>query len=311
MATKSSSLQEQSASTSAKLDGPETMEQKIIALANTKPKGISDKDLADAMPDLQPVQRAQVINKLLSQGYLEVFKQAGSLFYRIKDTPKLIKGADNEEKIVYKIIEESKNKGIWNRDIRVKSNLMHAPLKKILKSLENKKLVKVVKNVANKKKVYMLYSTEPDESLTGGAWYQDQDFETEFVDVLNQQCYRFLKEKKEKVKSCNNGPIAVRNMTYASSQEVLKFISELGISTVKLFLNDIEMILNTLVYDGKVEKILAGEGNNLYRAIQPVLSSSGLVKTPCGLCPIRTQCRDDGPVTPIKCHYIKDWLEYF
>lgn len=47
------------------------------------------------------------------------------------------------------------------------------------------------------------------------------------------------------------------------------------------------MILNTLVYDGKVEQILAGDGSNLYRAIQPLLNSSGLIKAPCGICPVR------------------------
>ena len=33
----------------------------------------------------------------------------------------------------------------------------------------------------------MLYHLEPDRSVTGGAWYSDQDFESEFVDILNQQ----------------------------------------------------------------------------------------------------------------------------
>lgn len=47
------------------------------------------------------------------------------------------------------------------------------------------------------------------------------------------------------------------------------------------------MILNTLVYDGKVERTLAGDGSNLYRAIQPLLNSPGLIRTPCGLCPVR------------------------
>lgn len=209
---------------------------RIIVLARERPKGISDKDLAVEIPDLQPVQRAQIINKLLSQGYFDLFKQGGLLFYRLKDPTKLAKCADNEEKIVYRIIEEAGNKGIWTRDIRFKSNLMHTQLQKILKSLETKKFIKVVKPVAaSKKKVYMLYNLEPDESVTGGAWYQDQDFETEFVDVLNQQCYRFLEQKREKMKSCNAGPIAARNMTFASSKEVWKFISDLGISKVMFF----------------------------------------------------------------------------
>ena len=41
----------------------------------------------------------------------------------------------------------------------------------------------------------MLYDLTPDESLTGGAWYSDQEFETEFVDVLNLKCLQFLQQK--------------------------------------------------------------------------------------------------------------------
>ena len=48
---------------------------------------------------------------------------------------------------------------------------------------------------AAKKKVYMLFNLEPDRSVTGGAWYSDQDFESEFVEVLNQQCFKFLEQK--------------------------------------------------------------------------------------------------------------------
>lgn len=110
---------------------------------------------------------------------------------------------------------------------------MPTQLNKILKSLETKKFIKAVKSVAaSKKKVYMLYNLEPDTSVTGGAWYQDQDFEAEFVDVLNQQCYRFLEKKKEQMNSCGGGPIMARNVTFASSKEVWKFISDLGISKV-------------------------------------------------------------------------------
>lgn len=60
----------------------------------------------------------------------------------------MIKGADNEEKIVYKIIEEAGNKGIWIRDIRFKSNLNMTQLNKVLKSLETKKIIKAVKSVS-------------------------------------------------------------------------------------------------------------------------------------------------------------------
>ena len=107
------------------------------------------------------------------------------------------KGFEKEERLVYQIIEDSGNKGIWTRDIRSMSNLGQAHLTKILKTLESKKLVKLAKSVqASKKKVYMLYNLTPDVSLTGGAFYSDQgEFESEFVEVLSQRCLKFLEQK--------------------------------------------------------------------------------------------------------------------
>ena len=61
-------------------------------------------------------------------------------------------------------------------------------------------------------------------------------------------------------------------------------------------MDDIETILNTLIYDGKVELtvIAAKEGTvgsvdgqmKLYRGVNAVLLPTGMVRTPCGLCPV-------------------------
>lgn len=81
----------------------------------------------------------------------------------------------------------------------------------------------------------MLYNLEPDRSLTGGAWYQDQDFESEFVDILNRQSLRFLQQRADKIKNNPRGPIVGRTQSYATAVEVQKYITELGISKVSLF----------------------------------------------------------------------------
>ena len=108
----------------------------------------------------------------------------------------LLLGSDDEERIAYSIIEKAGNKGIWIRDIRFQSNLSQQQLSKVLKSMESKKLIKSVKSVtAAKRKVFMLYDIEPDKSITGGAWYSDQEYETEFIDILYQQCLRYLMEQ--------------------------------------------------------------------------------------------------------------------
>ncbi|KAM3955031.1 DNA-directed RNA polymerase III subunit RPC6-like [Aphomia sociella] len=286
--------------------------EKILNIAKKNPKGISDKDIAAAIPDLSTAERVTMINKLLQQGSIDLFKQGGSLIYRLKTqvSKQAVKGADNEEKVVFNLIEEAGNKGIWIRDIRVRSNLANTQLTKVLKSLENKKLIKAVKCVnASKKKVYMLYNLEPDRSISGGAWYQDQDFESEFVDILNKQCLRFLEQRADKIKNNPRGPIVGRTQSYATAAEVQKYITDLGISNVTLEVEDVITILNTLVYDGKAESSVYPDGSKVYRAIEPLLPPPGLVQVPCGICPLIHKCCSTGLITPQDCTYMNEWLE--
>merc|ERR1712062_477590 len=229
------------------------------------------------------------------------------------------RGFDNEEKLIYQIIEDAGNKGIWIREIRNKCSLPMGQENKVLKSLEGKKLIKAVNSVsAGKKKVYMLYNLEPDSTVTGGAWYSDQDFESEFVDILNQQCFKFLEQKSQEAQSMKIDPLLKRNRSYASSHQVWKYISELGISKVTLSIQDIETILDTIIFDGKAEMILvadtspastssaapptAEEGQKkLYRSIKPLVSVPGLMRVPCGVCPVVRSCFPGGAVSPQTC----------
>lgn len=95
-------------------------ESRLIELAKENPDGISNNDLKQSMPELPLNEMTTIINKLLKSGTLELFKSKGELLYKYKDPSKktVIKGSDNEEKLVFKIIEEAGNKGIWIRDIR-------------------------------------------------------------------------------------------------------------------------------------------------------------------------------------------------
>lgn len=81
----------------------------------------------------------------------------------------------------------------------------------------------------------MLYNLEPDRSLTGGAWYQDQEFESEFVEILNIQCHRYLLQRADLIKNNPQGPVIGRSESYASAAEVQKYITDLGISKVSSF----------------------------------------------------------------------------
>ena len=151
--------------------------ERITGLCRDFPQGLSDKVLQNEMPGIEPKNRAMAINQLLNTGKIDLLTSPeGVVFYKLKGASKAssVRG-DQEEKIVFGIIEEAGNKGTWIRDIRIKSNLgqviglhhksccitdriyfVQVQLNRVLKSLENKKHIKAVKSVnATRKKVYM------------------------------------------------------------------------------------------------------------------------------------------------------------
>ncbi|CAG5126693.1 unnamed protein product, partial [Candidula unifasciata] len=276
------------------------IDSKIIELCSQNPKGISDDFIKQAISQSDIQQRVSAVNRLLSVNKIEILQSGAKLLYRLKDPDALsqVKGADTEEKIVFQIIRDAQNKGIWTRDIRIKSNLKNIQvLNKILKNLESKKIIKAVRSVnASKKKVYMLYNLQPDQSVTGGPWYSASEFESEFVEILNAQAHKFLQQRAvDANKVYADDPWTRLQASYASAEDVLKYITNLGISKVNLSVKDMESILDTLIFDGKAELSARTTGSSglstgesslkIYRAVKPLTETSGFVRTPCGVCP--------------------------
>lgn len=91
-------------------------------------------------------------------------------------------------------------------------------------------------------------------------------------------------------KKQGGGPLIVRNASFLSSKEICQTIADIKISKVALTVEEIENILDTLVYDGKVEKSRVSDGSsqqlNTYRAVERLLDSAGIVRLPCGICPV-------------------------
>ena len=303
------------------------LEVKIVELCQRGGEVSRDVICRDLPQHVEPARLATALNRLLSAGKLEVLKQGDVLLYRAKKTAVAggMLGADNEEKLIYQIIEQANTKGIWMRDIRHQSGLNEVQMKKVLKTLESKKIIKQLKSVGNqKKRVYMLFNLEPDQSVTGGPWFTDQDFESEFVDVLMQQCFKFLQHAAARAAPSSSAfgsmmvkeldPIAQRSAALTSSADVWGFINELGISKVKLTVEHIDMLLSALMYDGKVERVVSADAEgkpiNLYRAKLSSIPATGLMYTPCGACPLVYNCCEGGAVSPSSCVYMKEWLEW-
>ncbi|XP_076463590.1 DNA-directed RNA polymerase III subunit RPC6-like [Babylonia areolata] len=302
------------------------MEARIVSLCEDHPEGINSEMMRSAIPQASSAQCVTVLNALLKAGRIKVFKKKiqgkDELLYRLQDSTSAssaVKGADMEEKLLYQVIADAGNKGIWMRDIRMKTNLAIAQLNKLLKTMISKKLVKAVQCVsAARKKVYMLFELEPDSSVTGGTWYSGETFDHEFADVLNQQCFRFLEKKAAVAKErfSDNDPLSQYNAGLASAKEVHDHITQLGISAVKLSMKDIVDVLRTLVYDGKAKEVSTvstgsaqDEGDKMYRVARPLIQTTGLMRVPCGYCPLIDECRDEGPISPRTCSYMKEWME--
>ena len=67
-------------------------------------------------------------------------------------------------------------------------------------------------------------------------------------------------------------------------------------------------MLDTLVFDGKVERNVKENNKKFYISIERLAPTTGLVRIPCGIYPISNNCGDIGAINPSKCIYLRDWL---
>lgn len=281
------------------------------------PKGVSNEVLLASFPSNTTEQIVKILNKFIAQQKIQLLQKAGKLVYKLKDTStKNCQGSDIEEKIVFEAVGRAGNNGVAPRDLKFQCNLPQPQITKILKSLESKKLVKAVIS-SSKKKLFMLFELEPSRTITGGTFYSGQEFESEFVDVLGEQCFKYLLQTKSVAEKLSD-PIAQRNASFKASKDICDYISSLNISKVKLTVQDIETILEALVYDGKIEKIVSFSNNssnrqetqNLYRVLKPLIGNAALMRIPCGVCQVYQDCHAGGSISPATCVYMKEWFEF-
>lgn len=60
----------------------DVISEKILNAARKNPKGVSDKDILAAVPELSSAELVAAINKLLQQGLFDLYNQGGTLIYR-------------------------------------------------------------------------------------------------------------------------------------------------------------------------------------------------------------------------------------
>ncbi|GLI65586.1 hypothetical protein VaNZ11_009160 [Volvox africanus] len=277
------------------------LEEELLKLLRQHPQGLTDDALAAALPHVKIEERVNAVNTLLASKRLQLLKASNNkLVYKEVAAEEAVKfkGLNTEEMLLYQCIKSAGNTGVWTKDMRIRTNLAQPQITKILKVLESRRIVKSVKNVNNpSRKVYMLYELEPSRELTGGAWYTENQFDSEFINVLREACYSYIQRQKD-----------------TSLGDIAAFIRSRGFSKVELRIEDIHTIVMTLVYDGRIDEVEPeGEDDNEdhYRpAVLVVPDSTALTDVPCGVCPVAGECREGGTISPQTCVYYDKWLEF-
>lgn len=250
------------------LDNTEDLRARFLAtlaLPQYATSGISNSDLKAQFGATEYVLLAPIINALTQESRLNMSHRTigggGSsnatpeLCYQLvpDDLASKLSGLDVAARMVYQVIEKSQTHGIWTKDIRLQTNLQLQMLNKVLKALEGRRLVKPVKSVTAKaKKLYMLYDLVPSKEITGGVWYSDWEFDHSFIQELREflmQCVRRLNGGKG-----------------TSVAEIRDKVLQSNVSRVPLGWDDVNQLMQTLVYDHLVDAVDSGDdtGTVLY-----------------------------------------------
>jgi DNA-directed RNA polymerase III subunit RPC6 len=228
----------------------------------------------------------------------------GKLLFRANADPSgaEVSGMSGDERIIYGLIQQSSSQGVWIKDLKYKSNLHQNVIAKIVKTLEARKLVKAVKSVKHAtRKVYMLYDVQPSRDVTGGPWFTDSELDSDFIESLTNLIYRYILSRSfpSSSSSVSNSSAAMTAtdplysldyVGYPNVLNVLKFIKEAKITSTELLLEDINCLLDVLIYDGKIERVVnVGAGNAImYKATKPKKELNDVISSvPCGNCPVR------------------------
>ncbi|KAB5593346.1 DNA-directed RNA polymerase III subunit C34 [Ceratobasidium theobromae] len=209
---------------------------------------------------------AAAVNGLLKKSLLKIMKDGkGILSYKAVDKAdaKIVGLMDADESIVYKKIQEAKNEGIWTKHLK-STELHQSVITRVLKSLEKKGLIKSIKSHPTRK-IYILANLQPSIEVSGGPWYNNSEFETEFVQTLCNACLNFIQKRSYPVQKSNSklSPRALfptsQSSRYPTAADVLNFLKQTNITDTPLEISHVESLLQVLIYDGSVEA-LPGSG---------------------------------------------------
>ncbi|PWN54354.1 hypothetical protein IE53DRAFT_376567 [Violaceomyces palustris] len=246
-----------SGSSSGKLSA---IENRIYQAALISPSNVITQDqVSIQFKDVPIEEQLSAINGLLKKNLFNVQRNGDSIQYAAttKNEASMMGKLDENENIVYQQIKESRNEGIWTKQLKGRTGLHQTIITRCLKSLEQKQLVKSVKSVKfPTRKIYMLFGLQPSIELSGGPWYTDNELDTGFINELSQACLNFIKAKSFPK---NGTSRALFPSSYTSNlpsaNTVHEYLKNAKLTETELEVGHVMALLDILVYDEQLEKI--------------------------------------------------------
>eukprot|EP01038_Epipyxis_sp_PR26KG_P005909 gene5909-8152_t len=277
------------------------MSEELLRVLLAQEDGLSDEQLQSTF-GAQYTQLPPAINELLKLNRIQLFTQNGGIVYRAmkEETAVKLEGLGSDQMLVYQTCQRAGNKGIWKKDIRIATNIQQEKVTKILKVLEQRNLIKGIRSVVNNSKIlYMLYEMVPAKEVTGGPWYSDHEFDHDFVSALSDFIVKIVEKQN------------IVDLTGICDK-----IRISGISKVELSIEEIGQVVNTLVYDGRLEEVQSSvllmtgyaTTKKMFKINRNINPPNFLTATPCGVCPVLSQCVEGGVISPTNCLYMDQWL---
>ncbi|KAJ3128561.1 Chromodomain helicase DNA binding protein, partial [Physocladia obscura] len=321
-------------------------------------EGASENVIVNEFSELSKNEIVNLVNNLSEQGLVEFVTVGKQLLFKARDENEAIKTRDlsQTEIIIYNLIKNEKSKGIWTKEIKTKSGLHQQIVNECIKSLEKLRLIKGTKSVKHPtRKLYILFDLAPSEELTGGAWYTDSELDVPFIEGLAEMTFKFISTKSWPKSTTATIAVSGTLMTssselifppdhqaYATTSDVHNFLKRSGVLKISLTLEDVQMLVDRLWYDGKIVRIrragAMGDRNHMseddddddgedsvvemwmYRAVRGESVGHGQIgsgtwggtwwsEIPCGKCNVSGFCKSGGPVSPEGCVYFNKWLD--
>ena len=168
-----------------------------------------------------------LVQHLTDHMLLRTLKVRGKLLWspRPRDAAKQITTLEQDDKMIYNVIEEAHTTGIWSRDIKQKTSIAQNAVTKSINKLERTNLIKSVRSVRNPaQRTYMLYHLVPSEDVTGNSFFDAGDLDESFRDTLLNLiifCVRrdSWSEVKKKSKRDPSPPVIVPEDDHTNTHE--------------------------------------------------------------------------------------------